>query len=492
MTSSGLFAEFDPATHEQWLAATEASLRGRSIETLIKGSYEGIDINALTSSEDIADIAHVDTLPGQFPFARGAHAAGYHAAPWLIAQEIDIDDPVEFNLELKHALTNGQTAIYLGHHNRFEREDDVASAFADIDLQAVPLLLAGEDRAIATYHRLKDHLGAVATARLRGCLGCDPLHALARRGAIGVDAFEQMAAHVAEAADASPLLGAIAVSSEIYHGAGASAVQELALVAATGVEYLRRMSAYDLAVRLVAGKLGFFLSIGEDFFMEVAKFRALRLIWAQVMRAFEADERARELRVHAHSGERNKTRRDPHVNMLRMTSEALAAAIAGVDSLTLTPFDAPLGKSDAFSRRIARNLQLILQEELQLTRLIDPAGGSWHVERLTDELARAAWKQFQAIEARGGMLACLRSGYVQCEIETVAQGRLRDVKSREAVLVGGNMYADPDEAQPSPQVQAPPLDADAGSGERILATPLKPIRLAEAFETTGKAAGDEA
>ena len=175
-----------------------------------------------------------------------------------------------------------------------------------------------------------------------------------------------------------------------------------------------------------------------------------------------------------------------------MTSEALAAAIAGVDSLTLTPFDAPLGKSDAFSRRIARNLQLILQEELQLTRLIDPAGGSWHVERLTDELARAAWKQFQAIEARGGMLACLRCGYVQCEIETVAQGRLRDVKSREAVLVGGNMYADPDEAQPSPQVQAPPLDADAGSGERILATPLKPIRLAEAFETTGKAAGDEA
>lgn len=489
MISSGLFTEFDPVTRDKWLAATEASLRGRSIENLIQGSYESIDIHPLTSAEDIT---HVDTLPGQFPFARGARAAGYLGAPWLIAQEIDIADPVEFNLELKEALANGQTAITLGIHNRFENEDDIASAFADIDLQALPLLLAGEDRATATYRPLAHHLGAADTARLRGCLGYDPLHALARRGAIAVEAFEQMAAHVAEAADASPLLGVIAVSSEIYHAAGASAAHELALAAATAVEYLRRMSAYDLDVGFVASKLGFFLSIGEDFFMEVAKFRALRLIWAQVMRAFEGDATARELPVHARSGERNKTRRDPHVNMLRATSEALAAAIAGVDSLTLTPFDAPLGKPDAFSRRIARNLQLILQEELQLTRLIDPAGGSWHVERLTDQLARAAWKQFQAIEARGGMLACLQSGTIQSEIEAVAQRRLRDVESHEAVLVGSNMYADPDETLPSRQGQAPPLDDDAGGGERIFATPLKPIRLAEAFEITGNAAGDEA
>lgn len=489
MASTGLFAEFDPVTHEQWLAATEASLRGRSIESLIKGSYEGIAIHPLTSAETIA---HVDALPGQYPFARGADAAGYLGAPWLIAQAIDCADPVEFNLELKHALANGQTAIALGAHNLFENEDAVASAFADIDLQAAPLLLAGDDRANAIYRLFRDHLGAAETKSLRGCLGYDPLHALARRGAIGDDAFEQMAAFVTDVADASPLLGTIAVSSEIYHAAGANAVQELALAAATAVEYLRRMRAYDLDVQLIAGKLNFFLSIGEDFFMEVAKFRALRLIWAQVMRAFEGDQATRAIRVHARSGERNKTRRDPHVNLLRSTSEALAAVIAGVDSLTLTPFDAPLGTSDASSRRIARNLQLILQEELQLTRLIDPAGGSWHVERLTDQLARAAWTHFQQIEARGGMLACLQSGYVQNEIEAVAQRRLRDVESREAILVGSNMYIDPDETLPPPPGLAPPLDDNAGSGARIRATPLKPIRLAEAFEKNGEATGDEA
>ena len=267
-----------------------------------------------------------------------------------------------------------------------------------------------------------------------------------------------MAAYVCETADTAPALGAIAVSSDIYHQAGANAVQELACAAATAVEYLRRLSESGLDVALAADKLHFFLSIGEDFFIEIAKFRAIRLIWAQILRALELDESPGRIRVHARAGERNKTRRDPHVNMLRATSEALAAAIAGIDSLTLAPFDAPLRKSDAFSRRIARNLQLILGEELGLTRLIDPAGGAWHIERMTDQLARAAWRQFQAIEARGGMTACLQAGHIQREIEAVAKQRLRDVENGDSILVGSNRYADPDEAPPAPLPQAPRHD----------------------------------
>ena len=490
MISSGLFTEFDPVTRDKWLAATEASLRGRSIENLIQGSYEGIDIHPLTSAEDIA---HVDTLPGQFPFARGARAAGYLGAPWLIAQEIDIADPVEFNLELKEALANGQTAIVLRDSLRVESARDMQRALAGIDLRRYPLFIRGDGRSPLVFYRfIQTSLSKDIFRELTGCVGYDPLASLAVTGAMPADAFERLAVIVEDAGKYALHLGSVSVDASAYHDAGANAVQELAIALASGVEYLRAPGAGGLNASLVAGKLHFQLGIGEDFFMEVAKFRALRLIWAQVMRAFEGDATARELPVHARSGERNKTRRDPHVNMLRATSEALAAAIAGVDSLTLTPFDAPLGKPDAFSRRIARNLQLILQEELQLTRLIDPAGGSWHVERLTDQLARAAWKQFQAIEARGGMLACLQSGTIQSEIEAVAQRRLRDVESHEAVLVGSNMFTDPDETLPSPQGQAPPLDDDAGGGERIFATPLKPIRLAEAFEITGNAAGDEA
>ena len=489
---TSLFAEFDPVSHQQWLAAVDASLRGASIESLIKNSYEGIPVHPLTSVKDIAGVAHVESLPGQFPFARGAHAAGYAAAPWLIAGEIDIDDPAEFNSELKRALDKGQTAIALGPHIRFETADALASAFADIDLPNLPILYAGEDRAPATYQLIKNHVGAARAAALQGCLGCDPLHALARRGVISSDAFEHMAAYVCEVNEASPALGAIAVSSEIYHSAGANAVQELACAAATAVEYLRRLSASGLNVALGADKLHFFLSIGEDFFMEIAKFRAIRLIWAQILRAFELNESPGRIRVHARAGERNKARRDPHVNMLRATSEALAAAIAGIDSLTLAPFDAPLRKSDAFSRRIARNLQLILGEELGLTRLIDPAGGAWHIERMTDQLARAAWRQFQAIEARGGMTASLQAGHIQREIESVARQRLRDVENGDSILVGSNRYADPDEAPPAPFQQSPTHDDDTSAGDRISAPPLQLIRLADACDVADAESGERA
>ena len=181
------------------------------------------------------------------------------------------------------------------------------------------------------------------------------------------------------------------------------------------------------------------------------------------------------------SGNRNKTRRDSQVNLLRLTTEALSAAIGGVDSICLLPFDALLGTVDGNSRRLSRNLQLILQEELLLTQLIDPAGGSWHVEKLTDELARAAWARFQEIEARGGMLAALRSGFVQAEIEAVADQRKRDLATGDAVLIGGNKYIDQDETLPTIEQQqverAGIVDDDASSVK-----PLLPVRLAEAFE----------
>ena len=180
--------------------------------------------------------------------------------------------------------------------------------------------------------------------------------------------------------------------------------------------------------------------------------------------------------------DRNKSRVDVHVNMLRLTTEALAAAIGGVDSIQLSPFDQPLGSSNDFARRLARNLQLILQEELQLIQLIDPAGGAWHVEKLTDQLARAAWSLFQTIEADGGMLACLQSGFIQAHIESVAEGRKRDLSTRDAILVGSNKYIDSDVTLPAIQ---PPLGEYVYADEDTLRVqPLTPLRLCERFEST--------
>ena len=481
MTS--LFAEFEAATQEQWLDAARPSLGGRPLEELVARSYEGIDIHPLTGAG--AEIAHAQSLPGQYPFVRGTHAAGYRNAPWLIAQEIDIPDAREFNLALLDAIANGQSAIMLGDSLHLQEPADLGRALADIDLARFPIIVQSSqslERASALYDLLRAAFDADAVSSLQGCIGGDPLGDLARDGATPADAFERLSAHVDTLAAHTGQLGSIAVDTAVYHDAGANAVQELAVALATAVAYFRALSSRGHAIDGLGQRTQVFLNIGEDFFLEIAKFRAIKPLWAQMTRAFGMAVAGQKIVLHARSGRRDKTRRDPHVNLLRLTAEALAAALGGVHSICIAPFDQALGASTAFSRRLSRNLQLILQEELQLAQLIDPAGGAWHIERLTDQLARKAWAQFQEIEARGGMLACLRSGYLQAEIEAIADMRRRDMKEGATILVGGNKYAEAGGALSTPPSPSSAGDAALG-GDAIKARALEAIRLAAPFET---------
>ncbi len=487
-----LFAEFEAATQEQWFDAARASLRGRPLEELVARSYEGIDIHPLTGAG--AEIAHAQSLPGQYPFVRGTDAAGYRNAPWLIAQEINIAEAREFNLALLDAIANGQSAIILDDSLQLRAPTDLGRALADVDLARRPIFAHSTkslERAIALYDMLRAAFDADTLRALPGCIGCDPLADLARNGAMPIDAFERMSAHLDKVAAHSERLGSIAVDTAVYHDAGANAAQELAVALATAVAYFRGLSSRGHSLEELGRRTQVFLSIGEDFFLEIAKFRAIKLIWAQMTRAFGIEGAGQKIVLHARSGRRNKTRRDPHVNLLRLTAEALAAAFGGVDSICIAPFDQALGASTAFSRRLSRNLQLILQEELQLAQLIDPAGGAWHIERLTDQLARAAWAQFQEIEARGGMLACLRSGCLQAEIKAIADMRRRDLATGESILVGGNRYAEAGQALPMPPAASSAGNAALG-GDAIEARALEAIRLAAPFETETPGSEDEA
>ncbi|MCY4539199.1 MAG: methylmalonyl-CoA mutase family protein, partial [Chloroflexi bacterium] len=362
-----LFAEFDRASREAWIAAIEQSLRGRSLDSLTTRSYEGFELSPVATAEDLDGISGCEGLPGQYPYLRGTRAAGYLQRPWLIAQEIDLPDPQAFNLALHDALANGQTAVVFGANPRTETVADLQTALAEIDLSRAPLLIADDASALNTCRLFGAAFGAEALAQLSGCIGYDPLHKLALTGSAPSDIFERMAQHARDVNQGSPRLGSIAVRGDAYHDAGASAVQELAIALATGVTYLREMTARGLDVCQVAGKMHFFLSIGENFFMEIAKLRAIKTMWSQVARAFGGDDEAQKIQLHARCASRNKSQIDPHTNILRATSEAMAAAIAGVDSITVPPFDAALGESGPLSRRIARNLQLILQDELRLT-----------------------------------------------------------------------------------------------------------------------------
>ncbi len=471
--AAGLFTEFAPVSYEEWLAAARESLPDKAFDRLIKRSYEGFEVQPLAHPQDLAGIAHLDSLPGQYPYVRGTRADGYRSQAWLIAQDLGQSDPRRFNQALVHALANGQTAIYVDSKLPLHRVEDLEIAFADIDLTQFPLLIQTANPA-ELYGWLSNCLKDDALQQIHGCLGADPLRTLAQSGDIASDVFEQMAAFVQLADAQSPRLDTIAVGTDVYHDAGASAVQEMALAMATAVVYLREMGKRGLDVELVAGKIGFFMRIGENFFMEIAKFRAVKMMWAQIAAAFGGGEAAQKIKLHASVTSRNKTRHDAYVNMLRVTTESMAGALGGVDSLQVAPFDAALGESTEFSRRIARNLQLILQEEVRLIDLIDPAGGAWHVETLTDQLAKSAWNLFQQIEAQGGLIEALRSGDIQAQIAEIAQQRRQDLDEGRTALVGCSQYPNLDETLPDLQNLPPAAMADAA--------PLPARRLADPYE----------
>ncbi len=374
--SRDFFAEFPPSSYQDWLEALRESLAGDAPQSLSTRSAEGIDIPPLPRPFDVPQ-----SRPGQFPYLRGTSAEKV-PKPWLIAQEIEVETPRAFNQALLDALDQGQTAVLLGDRPRLRTPEDLDLALAGVDLARYPVF--ARDRGI--FPLLQAARGADEVRNLRGCIG----------GAS--EDYAALAERLRMMDEAAPELGCIGISTLDLHAGGANAVQELAHVLAVGADVLRGLLKRGLPVDIAASKMQVTLCIGEDFFLEVAKIRAVKSLWAQMTRAFGAGDNARKIRLHARSGTRNKRREDAHKNLLRLTCEALAAAIGGVESLTLATFDAP--DAEEFSRRLSRNLQLILQQEVQLTQLIDPAGGSWHVERLTDEVGRRAWAAFQRIESR--------------------------------------------------------------------------------------------
>ncbi len=459
------FDEFTVPSYEEWRAAAEDSLKGADFDKkLTTRTYEGINLQPLYMQADAAGIAHQHSLPGQAPYVRGIDA---RPGPWLVAQELIYGTPEAFNDALRFDMERGQTAVNLiideatragldpdqAPPEKVGRDgvsiaslDDMARALDGIDLSQTPILIRAAVAGVPMLAMLAALMRRQGkdTRTLQGCIEVDPLGAMAWTGRLPLSlgrAYDEMALLVNWSQTHAPDLDVIGVHSYPYHNAGASAVQELAYAIASGVAYLRAMSERGLDVNTVAPRMRFFFSVGTNFFMEVAKLRAARLLWSQVVEAFGGDADAGRMVIHARSALYNKTALDPYANMLRTTIEAFAGAVGGVQSMAVGPFDEVIRPPDEFSRRIARNQQIILQSESNLARLIDPAGGSWYVEYLTDQVAQSAWAQFQQIEGAGGMAQALRDGSPQADIAEVAQQRTANVSKRKDRVVGSNMYA---------------------------------------------------
>ncbi len=462
-----LFQDFPVPSYEEWRQVTEKSLKGGSFEKkLITRTYEGINLQPMYRQEDAADLEHAKTLPGFAPYVRSTRAAGYLANPWDIAQELPYPTPKLFNEALRYDLERGQTSAVLRlDRPSFVGQDpdqaqegevgrdgvsiasvaDLAEALDGLDLEQIPLIIHAPVVGLpiaALLAGLAKQQGK-ALDKLNVWIETDPLSALARYGEIPMSieqAYDEMASLTAWAAQNAPAMRTIGVHTNPYHNSGCNAVQELAFALATGVSYIRALQERGLDIDAIATRMRFSFAVGTNLFMEIGKLRAARILWSQVVGAFGGGEEAQKMVMHARTSHFNKTEYDPYVNMLRTTVEAFGGAIGGTDSMHVGQFDEIFREPDVFSRRIARNTHLILQEECHFMRLIDPAGGSWYIETLTDTLAREAWKQFQEIEKQGGMLQALQAGTPQEQTDAIAKERAKALATRRDVLVGTNMY----------------------------------------------------
>jgi methylmalonyl-CoA mutase len=275
---------------------------------------------------------------------------------------------------------------------------------------------------------------------IAGAIDYDPLRRLTLRGVFCEETAFTTAKSLIETARTLPKYRVIGVNPYIYHNAGSTIVQELAFALSMGSEYLSQLSDLGLNIDEIAPRMRFTFAAGPNYFMEIAKFRAARLLWSQVVKNYGGSDSAAGIKLHAVTSEWNQTVYDPYVNMLRGTTEAMSAALAGVDSLEVTPFNTPYAAKDEFSCRIARNTQLLLKEEAYLDRVTDPSAGSYYIESLTASIANEAWKLFVEIEEKGGYIAALKEGFIQTLVKAATQKKDLNIATRRDILLGTNQY----------------------------------------------------
>jgi methylmalonyl-CoA mutase len=439
-----LFDQFSPVTTKEWLDKINSDLKGTDFnKKLVWKTNEGFDVKPFYRMEDVENLMYINTLPDQSPYLRGTKINNNN---WLIRQNIEVTN---YSIANRKALTILMRGIdSLG----FIISDPESINEKNFDLLLERIFLEGVELNFLTNGKAREIIDLIINCvkksysdpnKIRGAIEADPLSRLMLNGTLCIppeEGFDYLASVVNSAASL-PHLRVIHLNASNFNNAGADIVQELAFGISMGNEYMAQLTQRGISSDMAASKIRFSFGTGSNYFPEIAKLRAARVLWSVVANGFQvAREENLKMDIHCVTSEWNKTVYDPYVNMLRTQTEAMSAILGGADSLTVEPFDKVFRHPDEFSERIARNQQLILKEEAYFDKVADPAAGSYYIENLTNLIAENAWKLFLEIEDQGGFLACLKSGFIQTKLSESGAKRKNDMATRKAILLGTNQY----------------------------------------------------
>ena len=474
-----LFTEFPPVPTEKWEDVITADLKGADYERkLVWKTGEGFNVRPYYRAENLEGIKFLGSQAGEFPYVRGTHAHNR----WRVHQTVSVVCPKEANAEALKILNAGVDSLGFCIASADFSAADLDMLLMDICIPAVEITFCGEKMAnVAELVLAKVEKEGIAKEDVRIAFCIDPLvKGLSSKGDFCSPNGEKCIARIVELIHKTKEykhVRIVTVAGQTFGNSGSTIVEELAFTLSAGHDYLVRLTDAGLDVDAAARKLRFSFSVSSNYFMEIAKFRAARMLWANIVKGYgPAKNCACKMQIHAETSRWNQTVYDPYVNMLRGTTEAMSATIAGVHSLEVMPFDASFENPTEFSKRIARNVELLLKNESHFDQVVDPAGGSYYVENLTQSIAAEAWKLFLEIEEKGGYTEAYKAGLIVERIKASAAAKDKNIATRRQTLLGANQYPN------FTEVAGKEITAESVTRKQAEGNVLVPYRGAMAFE----------
>ncbi len=455
-----LFADFPPISTQEWMDKITTDLKGADFtKKLVWRTNEGFNVNPFYRAEDLEKTSYLDSLPGEFPYTRGTKKDNN---TWYVRQTIEVKNPKEANAKALEILGKGVDALHFCFDDEaLVSKEAVETVLKDICLSAIEINFSSKHKKKQFLSLFVDYVKAseYALTDIKGSFNYDPFGQMLCRGKMHCDNAIERAAEFIEMTKEMPTFRVITVNAKHFSNAGSFITQELGYGLALGAEYMSALTEAGVSAYAAATNIKFNFAVGANYFMEIAKFRAARYLWSAIIKEYkpvceDSDagckeagccsddwcECAAKMVMHAETSSWNMTIYDPNVNLLRSQTEAMSASLGGVDSLTVLPFNKLYEEANGFSERIARNQQLLLKEESHFDKIADPAGGSYYIETLTDNVAEQAWGTFLAVQDKGGFVAAAKDGSIQDDINAAGAKRRELISQRREILLGSNQY----------------------------------------------------